>query len=249
MCIYLKIYKCDASLVVPWYPKSILQTGNSFYHLNEHFFVYHNFEMPSVNKMLLPLLTALLPFSSVWSLPTKPSILSIPVRDIIRNDLSAYEAHPNFKLYSLWLETPPGSYIGRDPKAAFTKHSNIIAIDCHSDLATCLLTSRVPFADITKSKRELDRLNGILEEQLQARDEEDPAALFARVVEEHSNVEKRSSLEKRYGLANTLYSSTHIKTYHDLGEENPVAGFQHYIVWDLKVCRLRSQLDVQEKVE
>lgn len=199
--------------------------------------------MLSANKMLLPLLTALLPLSSVWAHPTEPLVLSIPVHDITKNDLSAHEAHPNFKLYNRWLETPQGSYIQRDPKAAFTKHSNIVAIDCHSDTATCLFTSRVPFTDITKSKQDLDNLNSMLEEQLQARGEEEPAALFARVVG------KRSGLEKRSGLANTLYSSTHLKTYHDLGEDDPAGGFQHYIVWDLKVCGLSSQLEVKEKVE
>lgn len=205
--------------------------------------------MSLASKMLLPLLAVLLPCSSVWAHPTEPSVLSIPVRDIINTNLAAHEAHPNFKLYTRWLETPQGSYIRRDPKAAFAKHSNIVAIDCHSDTATCLLTSRVPFADITKSKRDLDSLNSVLEEQLQARDAEEPAALFARVVEKHSGVGKRSDLEKRSGNANTLYSSTHLKTYHDLGGDNPSGGFQHYIVWDLKVCRLNSQLEVQRKVE
>ena len=208
----------------------------------------NNFRMPSANKMLLSFLTAFLPFSSVWAHPTEPSVLSIPVRDIINDDLSAHETHPNFQLYSRWLETTQGSYIRRDPKAAFTKHSNIAAIDCHSDTKTCLLTSRVPFADITRSKRDLDSLNSMLEEQLQARDEEDPAALFARVVEKHSNVEKRFDLQKRAGT-NTLYSSVHLKTYHDLGEDNPRAGYQHYIVWDLKVCRPRSQYEVKEEVK
>ena len=124
----------------------------------------------------------------------------------------------------------------RDPKAAFTKHSNIAAIDCYSHTASCLITSRVSFAEITSSKRDLDSLNSVLEEQLQARDEEESSHLFARVV------------EKRSGQANTLYSSTHLKTYHDV-EDNPSAGFQHYIVWDLKVCRLSTELELREQVE
>lgn len=192
--------------------------------------------MPSVNKMLLPLLTALLQFSSVSAAPTEPSKLSIPVHDIIRKDLSAHEAHPNFKLYTRWLGTPEGAYIRRDPKAAFTKYSNIVTIDCHADLETCLLTSRVSFADITNSKRELDELNNALGAQLEARDEGDPAALVLR------------QLEKRAG-EETLYSSTHLKTYHDMGPDDPKAGFQHYIVWDTKVCRQSNQPGVKREAE
>lgn len=176
--------------------------------------------------MLFPLLSALVKLSSVRAAPTEPSVLSIPTHDIVRKDLSAHEAHPNFELYSRWLETPQGSYIRRDPKIAFSKNSNIAAIECHSNLATCLFASRLAFADITTSQEELDGLNSALKEQLQARDEEDTAGSSTR------------SLEKRSGLADTLYSATHLKTYHNLGEDDPVGGFQHYIAWDLKVCTL-----------
>lgn len=189
--------------------------------------------MPLVNNMLFPLFTALLPFPSVWAHPTEPSVLSIPVHDIVNNDFSAHEAHPNFKLYSLWLDSPVGSYVGRDPKAAFTKHANVVAIDCHSHIGECLFTSRLSFADITHSKSDLDNLNSMLEERLQARNEEKPAALSTRALDEHS------SLEKRAGNANTLYSSTHLKTYPAIEG----AGFQHFIAWNLKICRLTSKLD------
>ncbi|KAL8649509.1 MAG: hypothetical protein Q9226_005556 [Calogaya cf. arnoldii] len=192
--------------------------------------------MPSANNILFLVFTVLLP---VWALPTHPSKLSISVRDIVKNNLSAHEADPNFVLYTRWLETPQGSYIRSDPKAAFTKHPNVVTIDCHSDLSTCLLTSQLTFADITKSKRELDNLNSALEEQLHARDEEDPAASFARVVDKYSGIAKRSGLEKRGLQAKDLYSSTHLKTYHDLGEDMPAGGFQHYIVWDLKCQTLQ----------
>ncbi|KAH8696168.1 hypothetical protein BGW36DRAFT_408118 [Talaromyces proteolyticus] len=175
--------------------------------------------------MLFPLLAVLLQISSVWAAPMEPSVLAIPVRDIIEGDLSAHEAHPNFELYTRWLETTQGSYIRRDPKAAFTKYSRIASVDCRSHDATCFFTSRVPFTDITESKRDLDLLNSALAEQLQARDSEvteSPAALALR------------ALQKRSGFAATLYASLHYKTYHNLGPDNPVAGFQHYIVWDLK---------------
>lgn len=187
--------------------------------------------------MLFPLLVVLLKISSVWAAPTDPSVLSIPVRDIIKGDLSAHEAHPNFELYTRWLETTQGSYIRRDPKAAFTKYPRIASVDCRSDDATCLFTSRVLFTDITKSKTDLDRLNSALAEQLQARDSEAteaPAALAVR------------ALQKRSGFAATLYASLHYKTYHNLGPDNPVDGFQHFIVWDLKVCTLGGPLGVRK---
>ena len=204
--------------------------------------------MPSAHHTLLPLLTAFLSFSSVWAYPSESSVLSIPVRDIIENDLSAHEAHPNFELYSRWLETAQGSYIGRNPEAAFTKHSNIVAIDCHSHTATCFFTSRVPFADITNSKRDLDALNSALVARLQAGDKDEPMPLFARTIEDYSGIEKRSDLEKRWGNTYSLYSSTHLKTYHKIGD-NPAAGFQHYITWDLKVCRPNSKLEFRETAE
>lgn len=71
--------------------------------------------MSSAKILLSSLLIVLSPLLSVWALLTEPYILSIPVCDIVKNDLSAYKAYPNFMLYSRWLGTPQGSYIGRDP--------------------------------------------------------------------------------------------------------------------------------------
>jgi hypothetical protein len=158
-------------------------------------------------------------FSSVWAAPTQPMVLSIPIRDIIENDFSAHEVHPNFDVYTRWLETPQGSYIQRDCHATFAKHPAIASIDCHSDLGTCLFTSRIAFADITNSQQDLERLVSELEERAGENEEE---ALIPR------DIQKR-------GSTSTLYASHHLKTYHDLGPDNPAAGFQHYIVWDLKV--------------
>lgn len=174
---------------------------------------------------MLLLLTALLQISASWAAPTEHSSLIIPVRDIVRKDLSAHEAHPNFELYTRWLETPQGSYIKRDPKAAFKKHSNIRSIDCHSNIGTCLITSTVPLRDRRKSKRENEDIVRALEEQLKARDD-DPATIFERAI------------NKRAGYADTLYTGLHLKTYHDLGPDDPVGGFQHYITWDFKVLPL-----------
>ncbi|KAH3919234.1 hypothetical protein HBH56_030490 [Parastagonospora nodorum] len=151
------------------------------------------------------------------------SVLSIPIRDIIAGEFSAHEAHPSFQLYTRWLETPHGSYIRRDPKAAFAKHPNVARVDCHSDLGECLLTSELSFADITKSKRELNELKINLEAQIQARHEDSSSAVLPQILD------KRGP----FGSSNYLIT-THHKTYHDLGPENPSAGYQHYISWDLK---------------
>lgn len=189
--------------------------------------------------MLFSLSLALLPFSCVWARPKEPLTLSIPVDDIIKKDLSAHHSHPNFPLYTRWLESPIGSYVQRDPKAAFKKHAGIATIDCYSETETCLLTSRVAFSDLVKTDQEVDSLTSALEAELQARDgEKDPATLFAREVEKHSAIGKRSHLIKRTDTRNLL-TSTHLKTYHDLGPNNPSAGYQHYITWDLKVCRTK----------
>lgn len=101
------------------------------------------------DKMLFPLLALLLPLRSVCAAPTQPSVLSIPVRDIVAGNLSHHEPHLSFKLYARWLETRHGSYVARDPKAAFEKHSNIISVDCHSDREDCFFTSKRSFTDIT----------------------------------------------------------------------------------------------------
>lgn len=178
--------------------------------------------------MLSSLFIALLHVHSAWTAPTENSVLSIPIRDIITGDFSAHEAHPNFQLYTRWLETSHGSYIRRDPKAAFAKHPNVARVDCHSDLRECLLTSELSFADITKSKRELKELKSNLEAQIQARHEEFSSAVLPQTID------KRGA----WGSSNYLIT-THYKTYHDLGPETPYAGYQHYISWDLKVCGLR----------
>jgi hypothetical protein len=193
--------------------------------------------------MILFPLAVLLQIPSVWAAPMEPSVLSIPVRDIIKGDLSAHETHPNFELYTRWLETTQGSYIRRDPKAAFTKYPRVASVDCRSHDATCLFTSRALFTDITKSKRDLDRLNSALAEQLQARDSEyteAPAALALRALQ------KRSGFLGFPGYAATLYASLHYKTYHNLGPDDLVSGFQHYTVWDLKVCALGGTLGVRK---
>lgn len=171
----------------------------------------------------LSLLALLSHLHLAWSAPAQNTVLSIPVRDIIAKDFSAHEAHPSFQIYTRWLETPHGSYIQRDPQAAFAKHSNVVKIDCHADLDDCLLTSELSFADITKSKRELEDLKSNLEAQILAREEDVSSPLLSRTI------------EKRASEGNYLFK-THYKTYHDLGPENPSAGFQHYINWDLKVC-------------
>jgi hypothetical protein len=176
--------------------------------------------------MLSLLFIALFQLDSAWAAPAEKSVLSIPVRDIVARDFSAHEAHPSFKLYTRWLETPQGSYIGRNPEAAFAKHPNVARVDCHSDLGDCLLTSELSFADITKSKRELNDLKSNLEAQIQARDEDVSSAVLPRTI-------------KKRAFASDYLFTTHYKTYHDLGPENPSAGYQHYISWDLKVCGLR----------
>jgi hypothetical protein len=179
-----------------------------------------------MKQMYSSLFIAFFHLHSVWAAPAEKSVLSIPIRDIIARDFSTHEAHPSFQLYTRWLETPHGSYIRRDPKAAFAKHPSVATVDCHSDLGDCLLTSELSFADITKSKRELDDLKNNLKAQIQARDEDVSSAVLPRTI------------EKRDSASNYLFT-THYKTYHDLGPDNPSAGFQHYIKWDLKVCGLR----------
>jgi hypothetical protein len=180
--------------------------------------------------ILLPLLV--FQISTSWAVPREHPALVIPVHDIVRKDLSAHETHPHFELYTRWLETPVGSYIGRDPEAAFKKHSNVRSIDCNSKIGTCLITSTIPLADPNKSKRENDEIIRILEEQQKAR-EEDPAALFERAI------------NKRSGYADTLFTQLHLKTYHDMGNDGndySVSGFQHFIDWNLKVCGPSSEL-------
>lgn len=58
---------------------------------------------------------------------------------------------------------------------------------------------------------------------MQARDSHDLAALALR------------DLQKRGPNASNLLSSVHWKAYHDLGPDNPEAGYQHFMLWDLKV--------------
>lgn len=110
----------------------------------------------------------------------------------------------------------------RDPRAAFAKHNNIVSIDCHIDAGDCLLTSRLSFKDVAKSPEDLSRLRRTLGQQRRddlsdddGADDEDTAGLFLPNAED-------------------LYSSAGFKTYHDL-EDHPSAGYQHNIIWDLKV--------------
>jgi hypothetical protein len=172
--------------------------------------------------MLASLCFALLNLHWALAAPTEAPVLSIPVRDIIARDLSAHKSHPNFKVYTRWLESPQGSYIRRNAKA-LDKHPNVASIDCHSDDRECLFTSKLSFADITNSKRELDELVKGLEAQIQARDESSAAVLTR-------DIEKRASTDQ-------YIITTHYKTYHDLGPDDSAAGFQHYITWDLGVRR------------
>lgn len=160
-----------------------------------------------------------------WASPLDKPTLSVHVRDIIANDLSAYEGHSNYKTYLRWLDTPgPGSHIKRDAPRVFEKHPNIVSIDCGDDKESCLLVSRMAFHEIAKTPAELELLKRSLEAQVQAKEQDaaDPSVLFGR------------SLQKRANTDSQLIT-THFKTYHDLGPDNREAGYQHYLSWNLKV--------------
>lgn len=117
--------------------------------------------------MLSLFITPLLILSSVSAAPTENSILSIPVHDIVKDDLSAYQAYPNIEIYTRWLQTPPGAFIQRDPKAAFAKHSNLVSIDCYSNTATCFLTSQI--ANSPKELSSLDEQSTIYKKTVMVR--------------------------------------------------------------------------------
>jgi hypothetical protein len=165
-------------------------------------------------KMLVQLLIFMLQTLSVRAIPTQSSHLSVPVSDILSGNLSSHTDHPSYNLYTQWLDST-GSFIKQDPKAALAKFGNIVSIDCHDHLKTCLYTSQLAFADIVKSSDELERLEKAIElHQLEGDggDELAPTKLAKR------------SLESK-----NLLASLHYKTYSDLGEDNPSAGFQHYM--------------------
>lgn len=178
--------------------------------------------------MLLPLFIVALQCAFARATPVESQPLSIPVRDIRNGNLSAHESHPQYKLYTRWLESSFGSYIKRDPRAAFDKHDKIVSIDCLPKDNDCFFTSRVSFTDITETSDQIEQLKRALlasEAGEPGLDEALPTTLTGGGLE-----------ERWFGLtANNLLSTTHYKTYSDLGEDNSNAGFQHYITWDLKV--------------
>lgn len=84
------------------------------------------------------------------------------------------------------------------------------------------------FSELANSPKELRALTTTLEEQLEARNDQNSEALLTR------------DLEKRLDIGNVL-STNHLKTYHNFGPQEPVAGIQHYIVWNLKVCSTKRE--------
>lgn len=90
---------------------------------------------------------------TVWAPPT----LSIQIRDITANNLTAYEAHTLFNLYTRWLDTKPA--LKRDAASVLNKHSNLVSIECREDLDTCNYISRkaIPHVHAAELKKDLIR--------------------------------------------------------------------------------------------
>ncbi|KAF5012387.1 hypothetical protein FDECE_1614 [Fusarium decemcellulare] len=104
--------------------------------------------------------------SSTWAAPAtkeSSSVLSIRASDISNNNLTAYENHPAFALYTRWLNNDRhGSVVRRDANAALAGHPNLESIDCHQDHDTCFFTSRMKIRDAAAVKRDLEARWGFL---------------------------------------------------------------------------------------
>ncbi|KAL0931083.1 uncharacterized protein CTRU02_213818 [Colletotrichum truncatum] len=133
---------------------------------------------------------------------TAPSTLSIPVKDLVSNDLANHEAHPLFDLYTRWLETDiHGSVFRRDLNGTLAQHPTLVSIECREDLDTCLLASRMAI----------------------------PSGLTPAMVE--SNFGKRGFLWDIGKLKTEVTYKTYHWLENDEGEE-VWSGYQHDITWD-----------------